>query len=187
MAASRPRLVGIALVLLILLAPSLVAARTVPLASVSETVEVPDLVGERLDLALKSVKALDLKAKVHTGGRSVWVKKNWVVVEQTPVGGKVVKPGTKVTLHVIKKSEVVGEGTALGACRAWAKSDPELAYGIEFPAFKFVSAKQDLGWAIDADAWVITSSDDKVAARVYCEIAGTNKRPTVEKYEVTVR
>ena len=140
-----------------------------------------------MNLALKPIKALELKAEVHSDGRAVWVKKNWIVTEQSPVSGELVTPGSKVTLVVLKKSELVNKGTALGACRAWAKTDPELAYGVEFPALDFVASKRDLGWAIDADAWITTATDGRIAARVYCEISGTKKDPTVDQYEVTAR
>lgn len=171
----------------VLLAGMLALSPAAQAGAATNTVKVPEVVGEPLNLAAKAIDALDLEVKTSADGRSVFVKKNWIVVRQSPAAGKEVAPGTKVTLYVIKKSEVVKEGTALGACRAWAKSDPDLKYGIEFPSFDWASSKRDLGWSIDADAWIINATGGKVAARVYCEVEGTNKKPKVIAYEVTAR
>lgn len=162
----------------------LTATPTLAAQQAAAKVEVPDVVGEPFNLVYDALKTLELKPKTD---RVVIVKSNWIVVSQKPAGGTLVASGAKITLKVIKMSEVVKEGTALGYCRGMAKTDPTILYGIEFPSGQWVSTKRDLGWAIDVSVLTGTSTGGRSPMRVYCEIEGTNKEPKMLNYKLTER
>ena len=65
------------------------------------SVQVPDLVGERLDVAEEKLKQVGLKYKEIGGGTfGIVVKSNWEVCETDPGSGDAVGQGDRVNLIV---------------------------------------------------------------------------------------
>ncbi|GGR28957.1 PASTA domain-containing protein [Agromyces mediolanus] len=169
-----------------LLISALIASLLVgaPIAAQATELDVPmpDLVGEPADIAAKALDNMDLKVKFDAKGRAVWKKSNWVVVSQKPKAGAAVEEGDKVTLRVIKKSDVVNEGRAVPLCKRHAEDSGQIPQNVKWPLFDFVASPHDLGIVVRVNG----ATDDafKTPVSIRCTYEGTKKDPKLVEFEV---
>ena len=100
-------LAGVLLVAVLGGAKNVVHEKTVTVTSRVETssaaggTEVPDVIGQPLDLALDLLDRAGFDADVEGGGvLGILVSENWEVVDQSPPAGEMLEPGSTVRLAV---------------------------------------------------------------------------------------
>ncbi len=73
-------------------------------ATVVKLVAVPDVTGQRLDVAESRMKQLGFLTERKGGGLfGVQIVTNWDVQTQEPAGGTMLQPGSTVKLHVTRR------------------------------------------------------------------------------------